>query len=209
MTKEEITALRSKEFIKGMTDIEVLKTYYSRDDLVIKLNDDQRNLDETINYILRLQTKGMSSTKIVRLLTRGNNVRKISTATAWNRLRLVNEIFGSIVDSSTAVKFHAIEEMLLNTYRKAQMVNSLKEMNGALKTLLDLYKEMNKGEDIDFDKLEKGLYVVALDEDIRQKLGMMIDKGGVVNVDDFMSYVDKTAEEIEFTSAEIIHDEEE
>lgn len=203
MSTKEIQKYRNdekvKELLKGMNDLEKLKVYYTRDDLEFELSPRVKTLDEHVNFIIRMQANGHPNTKIVNAFSKTYGLSK---RVGWKKMKQAAEIFGSMSDFNSKMKFHSLETMMLNAYRRSKKKGNLKEMNAATKNLLGLYKELNKDQDIDFDKLEQALYVVALEEGIKKKLENLISQGGALNLDNFMNYVNEVSEEIEFTTAE-------
>jgi hypothetical protein len=107
----------------------------------------------------------------------------ITYSYAYRILRQTQEIMGSVDQVDKSINRHIAIEMAKEAYRKAQLLDSLSEMNKAIGNFIKASGlDRDDSELPDFSKLDAHLNVMVLPEGMEDLLRQTLEQQGVINL---------------------------
>lgn len=183
MTKKEITELRARERMKGLSTFDAIHEYY-HSDLPVRLNATQEEIRlRYVNTWSKLM-KGMPRHKVRESIIEEHGVTE---RTAYSDIRNCEKIFGSLEVTDKAAKRQMVERLILEAKEIAELDENVDGMLAAADKIIKLYG-LDK-EDIDmpeWDKMEPSVYPIVLDEFSKGLFEKLMKSSSSVDISEMM-----------------------
>jgi hypothetical protein len=199
MSKEEILAMRAKNYTKGMTTLDAIRAYYTSD-LDIELTEKQKEIHERLLFTYAQIMRNKPSTFIQKLVAKKYN---LTPRHALNIYKDAINLFGDVTRAEKEGIRHITYEMQMKIYRKAIAKGDLKEANSAVSNIIKLQGLDREDPDLpDFEKLKGGVYPIVLDNPIRDALLSLVNGHGSLDLTQLIRNIGANAETVEIEEEE-------
>lgn len=201
MTKEEITALRRRERMKGLSDSEVVYLWYRAEDAdEWELTPRQQHIRERWDFAKAQFLARLTYSQVAEAMALSFD---ISPATARRDIAAAMRNFGDIDKVPKEMHRQRAIEMAMNAYKVAEQAGDALAMTKATNTyMIAVGLDKDDPEALDIERAMKDrLYVEVLDERIRELLlNVMNQAGGSIDTSKIFEqlYAAKGANYIEY-----------
>jgi hypothetical protein len=180
-----------------LTDIEALRQYYADKRGRIELTEHQEAVRQRVVTAHSLLLEARPKQEVCGTLMQRFD---ISDRQAYTDIKNAYKLFGEVNRSEKEGLRHIVQELALETFRKAKEMNDLTGMNKALSNIIKLGGLDREDPDLpDFEKLKQAIYPIILDDPVRDIFMKLIDQQGSIDLTKFMSHVAQQAEPAEYT----------